>query len=98
MSFLNFSMLGLLMWLVENTSWPRRRGNRTYSNFLNRILLSRSRIVEICKRMAFDPISIAASFNVVVAFRKITDFNFLFMKLLLFLCSAYPERLRDRAL
>lgn len=57
-------MLFSLIELELNTSWPSRNGNRTYSNFLNMIFLLRSNTVDTWKRMALEPISMAANFKI----------------------------------
>jgi len=49
----------------KNTSLPRRIGTRTNETFLNRVgLFFCSIILEIISLMAFEPISIAAYFNI----------------------------------
>ena len=62
MSFLNLAILPSLIRPCVKTSCPRRRGNRIYSSFLKATFSDRSKTVDTWKRIALDPMSMAASF------------------------------------
>ena len=67
-SFLNFRTLFSVILPELNTSWPRRSGNRTYSSFLKSTFGEWSKTVETWKRIALEPMSMAASFNTFLRF------------------------------